>query len=225
MERINTVRKYKSNNVISRRGSKNNRKYFIFKRLLDIFGSLLGILIFFPLMLIIAILIKVEDPKGTILFKQKRVGINGEEFYMYKFRSMVSNAEKLLTLLLDKNESTGPLFKMRNDPRVTKIGNIIRKTSIDELPQLWNVLKGDMSLVGPRPALPREVEQYTEYQRQRLNVIPGLTCLWQVNGRSNLGFEEQVELDIKYIKERNIMMDLKLILKTVFVLFGSKDAF
>jgi lipopolysaccharide/colanic/teichoic acid biosynthesis glycosyltransferase len=144
---------------------------------------------------------------------------------MFKFRSMVSDAEEKLKEILKYNETSGAMFKMKNDPRVTKVGRFIRKTSIDELPQLFNVLKGDMSLVGPRPPLPREVEEYTEYDKQRLLVTPGCTGLWQVSGRSNIGFNDMVELDLKYIHNRSLFMDIKIILKTFLVLFGSKDAY
>jgi exopolysaccharide biosynthesis polyprenyl glycosylphosphotransferase len=204
----------------------NDKKgYLIAKRIMDICGALVGLICLSWLFLIVALLIKLEDPKGPVFFKQVRVGKDGKEFYMYKFRSMVTNAEELLDSLLHLNEATGAMFKMKNDPRVTKVGRFIRKTSIDELPQLWNVLKGEMSLVGPRPPLPREVAQYTEYDKQRLLVTPGCTGLWQVSGRSNLGFKEMVELDIKYINTRSIFMDLKIIVKTCLVLFGSKDAY
>ncbi|PAF18682.1 sugar transferase [Terribacillus saccharophilus] len=201
------------------------KSYIITKRFMDILLSLIGIFLLLPLFIIIGILIKVEDRKGSVIFKQERVGKNGEIFHIYKFRSMVSNAEEMLIDLLDKNEASGPLFKIKEDPRITKIGKLLRKTSIDELPQLINVLKGEMSLVGPRPALPREVNEYSMYENQRLSVLPGLTCFWQVEGRSNLGFKEQVELDIKYIQLRSFKTDIILIIKTVFVLFGSKDAY
>lgn len=202
-----------------------NAGYLFAKRVLDILASLAGILLLSPLYILVAILIKLEDPKGSIIFKQVRVGRNGKTFEMYKFRSMVSNAEELLKELLHKNETTGLMFKMKNDPRITKIGKFIRKTSIDELPQLFNVLMGDMSLVGPRPPLQREVAGYNDYHMQRLLVTPGCTGLWQVSGRSSIGFEEMVELDLKYIKERNFWMDIKLIFKTVALLLGSKDAY
>jgi exopolysaccharide biosynthesis polyprenyl glycosylphosphotransferase len=204
----------------------NDKKgYLIAKRIMDICGALIGLICLSWLFLIVALLIKLEDPKGPVFFKQIRVGKDGKEFYMYKFRSMVTNAEELLESLLHLNEVSGAMFKMKDDPRVTKIGKFIRKTSIDELPQLWNVLKGDMSLVGPRPPLPREVAQYTEYDKQRLLVTPGCTGLWQISGRSNVGFKEMVELDLQYIRNRSILLDLKIIFKTIFVLFGSKDAF
>ncbi|MFE4028336.1 sugar transferase [Priestia sp. YIM B13551] len=204
----------------------NNSKYYLaMKRSIDVIGALLGLIFLSWLFIIIAFLIKIEDPKGPILFKQKRVGKDGKEFNMYKFRSMVSNAEELLKDLLKYNEVSGAMFKMKDDPRITKVGKFIRKTSIDELPQLLNVLKGEMSLVGPRPALPREVKLYTSHDKQRLKVIPGCTGLWQVSGRSNLGFKEMVELDLRYIKDSSILFDIKIIYKTVIVLFGSKDAY
>ena len=143
---------------------------------------------------------------------------------MYKFRSMVHNAEELKENLLKQNERSGPMFKMKNDPRVTKVGKFIRKTSLDELPQLINVLKGEMSLVGPRPSLPKEVEQFKPWMLKRLSVKPGLTCYWQVYGRNNIGFEDWMNLDIKYVEERNLIIDIKLIFKTVFVLLGDKSA-
>jgi lipopolysaccharide/colanic/teichoic acid biosynthesis glycosyltransferase len=205
--------------------SKDGLFYHIGKRTADVSLSLLGILFLSPLFLLISILIKVEDRKGAVFFKQVRIGKDGKEFNMYKFRSMVNNAEDLLVDLLSKNEVTGAMFKLKEDPRVTKIGRFIRKTSIDELPQLLNVLKGEMSLVGPRPALPREVATYTAYDRQRLAVTPGCTGLWQISGRSSVGFNEMVELDLKYMKERNLLYDLKIIIKTMIVLVGSKDAF
>lgn len=201
-----------------------NKVYLFLKRLIDIVGSGLGILILMPVFLIIGILIKLEDPKGSVFFSQKRNGLNGKEFNMYKFRSMVHNAEDLLESLMSKNEMDGPVFKIKDDPRITKIGKFIRKTSLDELPQLFNVLKGDMSLVGPRPPIPREVIQYNKYQYQRLLVKPGITCYWQISGRNNIDFDEWVELDLKYIKERNLFKDIYIILMTLPVLLGDKNA-
>ncbi|MBW7650403.1 sugar transferase [Anoxybacillus sp. ST4] len=203
----------------------DKKSYLIAKRTMDIIGAMIGLISLSWLFLIVAVLIKLEDPKGPVFFKQIRVGKDGKQFYMYKFRSMVTDAEKRLKELLKYNEVSGAMFKMKNDPRVTKIGKFIRKTSIDELPQLWNVLKGEMSLVGPRPPLPREVAQYTEYDKQRLLVTPGCTGLWQVSGRSNVGFEKMVELDLQYIQSRSVLFDLKIIFRTIFLLFGSKDAF
>ncbi|MCM3670892.1 sugar transferase [Mesobacillus maritimus] len=202
-----------------------SRGYLYTKRLMDIIGSLIGISLLSLLFIVIAILIKIEDPKGPIFFTQKRVGLNGKEFKMYKFRSMVGDAEEKLKELLKYNEVSGAMFKMKEDPRITKVGKFIRKTSIDELPQLFNVLKGEMSLVGPRPPLPREVELYSDYDKQRLMVTPGCTGLWQATARNSVGFEEMVKLDLQYIEKRSILFDIKIILKTVLVLFGSKDAF
>ncbi|PEY76123.1 MULTISPECIES: sugar transferase [Bacillus cereus group] len=203
----------------------SKRGYLIIKRFMDIIGSLIGLIILTPIFCIVAIIMKIEDPKGPIIFKQVRVGKDGQEFQMYKFRSMVVNAEEKLKDLLSQNEVSGAMFKMKEDPRITKIGGFIRKTSIDELPQLINVLKGEMSLVGPRPPLLREVKEYTVYDKQRLMVTPGCTGLWQVSGRSNLSFKQMVELDLYYIINRNFIFDVKILLRTVKVLLGSKDAF
>lgn len=202
-----------------------SRTYLIIKRCIDVLGASFGLLLLFPLFLIVSLLIFLEDPRGSIFFKQVRVGKNGKEFEMYKFRSMVSNAEELLNSLMKLNEASGAMFKMKDDPRVTKIGRFIRKTSIDELPQLWNVIKGDMSLVGPRPPLKREVQLYSEYDKQRLLVTPGCTGLWQISGRSDVGFNEMVELDLEYIKNRSTIFDLKIIMKTFYVLLLSKGAY
>lgn len=202
----------------------NSIFYIVSKRIIDIIGSLAGLIFLSPLFLIVSILIKLEDPKGKVFFSQERNGKYPGTFKMYKFRSMVHNAEELLEKLKDQNEQTGPVFKMKEDPRITRVGKFIRKTSIDELPQLLNVLRGDMSLVGPRPPIPREVEQYTTYQMQRLGVKPGLTCLWQVGGRNSVDFDGWVELDIEYIQKRSLWLDIKLIIKTVFVLFGDRNA-
>ncbi|EJS74031.1 sugar transferase [Bacillus wiedmannii] len=202
-----------------------NVLYLFIKRLMDMFGALCGIVLLLPVFIIVIILIKLEDPKGPVFFKQIRIGKDGEEFGMYKFRSMVADAEERLKDLLQHNEVTGAMFKMKDDPRVTKIGKFIRKTSIDELPQLLNVLKGDMSLVGPRPPLPREVKEYTPYDKQRLLVTPGCTGLWQVTERNSVGFSEMVELDLEYIRNRNVFYDIKIILKTIKVLLGSNNAF
>lgn len=198
--------------------------YLIIKRLIDIVGSLTAIILLSPIFIIIAILIKIEDPKGTIFFSQERNGKYPKLFKMYKFRSMVHNAEELLETLKSDNEMSGPVFKMKDDPRITKVGKFIRKTSLDELPQLFNILKGDMSFVGPRPPIPREVELYTPYQLQRLSIKPGLTCYWQVSGRNNIDFDDWVELDLKYIRERNTWVDIKLILLTIPALLGDKNA-
>ena len=204
----------------------NDGKVYLFtKRLMDIIGAVCGIILLSFLFMIVGLLIKLEDPKGTVFFSQKRVGLNGKEFKMYKFRSMVFDAEERLQELLKYNEVSGAMFKMKEDPRVTRIGKFIRKTSIDELPQLFNVLKGDMSLVGPRPPLLREVKEYTSYDRQRLLVTPGCTGLWQVSGRNSLGFDEMVELDLEYIKNRTILLDLKIIFKTIKIMLLPNNAY
>lgn len=197
--------------------------YEVIKRVIDVVCSFVGVLVLSPLFVVIAIIIKFTS-KGPVFFSQKRVGRDGKEFKMYKFRSMVVNAEELKEKLAAQNEMSGPMFKMKDDPRVTKVGKFIRKTSIDELPQLWNVLKGDMSLVGPRPSLPKEVAQFEDWMYRRLEVKPGLTCYWQVSGRNNIDFEDWMKLDIKYVDERNLWIDIKLIFKTVGVLFGDKNA-
>lgn len=204
---------------------KDNYIYNLSKRIIDTVGALIGLIVLSFVFIIVAIAIKVEDPRGPIFFSQIRVGKNGKEFKMYKFRSMVTDAEERLQNLLTLNETTGAMFKMKNDPRVTKIGQLIRKTSIDELPQLWNVMRGDMSLVGPRPPLVREVAEYNENHKQRLLVKPGCTGLWQVSGRSSIGFEEMVKLDIYYIQNRNLFFDIKIIFKTIGLLVGSKNAY
>ena len=209
---------------ISKILERESKLYLFIKRSIDRICSLAGIIVLSPVFLIVAVLIKIEDPKGSIFFCQERNGQHPNTFKMYKFRSMVNNAEELLKDLQHKNEQTGPAFKMADDPRITKVGKFIRKTSLDELPQLFNILKGDMSLVGPRPPIPREVREYNSYQMQRLLVKPGLTCIWQVSGRNNIGFDEWVDMDLEYIKTRNLLLDIKLILKTVKVLFGDSNA-
>ena len=202
---------------------RSNILYEVIKRIIDIVASFTGLILLSPLILIVSMLIKLES-KGEVIFKQKRVGLNGKEFYMYKFRSMVINAEELKAELESKNEMSGPMFKIKDDPRITKVGKFIRKTSIDELPQLINVIKGDMSLVGPRPSLPKEVKKFEQWMMERLEVKPGLTCIWQISGRNNIDFEDWMKLDIKYVRERSLVLDFKLIFKTIFVLFGDKNA-
>ncbi len=204
---------------------KDERKVYKFlKRVIDVVGSLSGLILATPILLVVGILIKLES-KGPIIFSQTRVGLNGKEFKMYKLRSMVVNAEELKKKLEERNEMSGPMFKIKDDPRITRMGKIIRKTSIDELAQLINVLKGDMSLVGPRPSLPNEVSKFEPWMLERLEVKPGLTCYWQVMGRNKISFEEWMRLDIKYVRERNFWIDTKLILKTFFVLFGDENAY
>lgn len=217
----NSLRKLREDERIQ---PKEGPIYLFFKRAMDIIGSLCGIILLSPLLIIVALAIKIEDPKGSIFFSQQRCGKDNKLFPMYKFRSMVSNAEELLEELMEHNEMDGPVFKIKDDPRITGVGKFIRKTSIDELPQLFNILRGDMSIVGPRPAIPHEVAEYSHYHKQRLLVKPGLTCIWQVSGRNSIGFDEWMEMDLEYIEKRNLWMDIKLIFKTVGVLFGDEHA-
>jgi exopolysaccharide biosynthesis polyprenyl glycosylphosphotransferase len=195
------------------------------KRLVDVVGAAVLLLALSPLFLIVALLIKLND-RGPVLFWQLRVGRWGRPFWFPKFRSMVVNAEELKAKLLAQNDHGDSVtFKMKRDPRITWIGRIIRKTSIDELPQLWCVLKGDMSLVGPRPPVPQEVAKYTLTQRRRLEVSPGLTCLWQIGGRGDLPFSRQVELDIEYIESRSLWMDLRILVKTIPAVLLGRGAY
>ena len=194
------------------------------KRLIDIVGSALGLVALSPVFGITALLIKLEDG-GPIFFSQQRVGKWGKRFQMYKFRSMIVNADKVKSELMDQNEAGGVIFKMKRDPRITRVGRVIRKLSIDELPQLYNVLKGDMSLVGPRPSLPKEVAEYTLSDRRRLEAIPGLTCLWQVSGRSDINFEGQVRLDVQYLESQTFLGDIILLLKTIPAVLLGKGAY
>ncbi|PZE20877.1 sugar transferase [Paenibacillus xerothermodurans] len=194
------------------------------KRFIDILASALAIILVAPVFLMTAVAIKL-DSKGGIIYKQQRIGKNGKPFYMYKFRSMVSNADSLLTQLESHNEADGIAFKMKDDPRVTTVGRFIRKYSIDELPQLFNVLIGNMSLVGPRPPLPNEVEHYGDWEWRRLEVLPGITGLWQVSGRSDLSFNQWMHLDIYYIENWSIAFDIKILLKTIPVVLKGEGAY
>lgn len=189
------------------------RIYLFLKRVFDVLLSTLALIILSPLFLLTAIAIRI-DSKGPVIYSQQRAGKNGKPFTMYKFRSMCVDADKRLKDLQDLNEMDGPVFKISNDPRVTRVGKLIRKSSIDELPQLINIIKGDMSIVGPRPPLLNEVAQYTPEQMHRLDVKPGLTCYWQISGRSNINFDKWVQLDLQYIQERSLWTDFKIILKT-----------
>ena len=197
--------------------------YLFGKRIFDIFAALMALILLAPVFLLIGIIIKINSP-GPVLFIQKRNGFKGKAFGMYKFRSMVLDAEIRFKEVEDKNEVSGYMFKIKNDPRITKVGKIIRKTSIDELPQLINVIKGEMSIVGPRPPIGREVQKYDPWHNLRLSVKPGITGLWQISGRNALGFEDMCRLDLKYIRERGFMYDLKIIIKTVPVLLGDSRA-
>lgn len=198
--------------------------YHVVKRLFDIVASACGLILLSPLFLLLVIKIRSEDG-GPAFYSQERIGKNEKPFKMWKFRSMVVDADKMLDELEDQNEIDGAMFKIKDDPRVTKIGHVIRKYSLDELPQLWNVLIGDMSLVGPRPPLPSEVAEYTDYDKQRLTVMPGCTGLWQVTKRNEADFDEMVWLDIVYINHSGMWEDLKLIIKTVLVMIHPNGAY
>ncbi len=202
----------------------NSRSYLFLKRFFDIVLSFLALIPSVFIFVIVSFCIVIEDG-FPVFFIQKRTGKNGKVFKMFKFRSMCKNAPELHVNLLDKNEMDGPTFKMKEDPRVTKVGRFIRKTSIDELPQLINIIKGDMSIVGPRPLPTYETEQCSAYQNQRLLVKPGLTCYWQCSGRNDIPFEEWMEMDLKYIEDMSIWTDIKIILKTFVTIFGGDGAY
>lgn len=219
------IEKDKNEIFLSKEEIESKHIYFFLKRIIDVLGSCVGLLALLPLFMIVAYKIKKEDPEGPIFFSQERVGKNGKIFKMYKFRSMCIDAEEKLEHLLQHNEIDGAMFKMKEDPRVTKIGKFIRKTSIDELPQLVNVLKGQMSLVGPRPPLLREVVEYSAYDCQRLLVKPGCTGLWQVSGRNDVGFNEMVLLDIMYIRNLSLIKNVRIIMKTICIMLKPNSAY
>jgi len=199
--------------------------YRLSKRLFDIVVAAILLILLIPFFLTVALLIRL-DSKGPFLFYQQRVGKQGKLFKMWKFRSMYADAEERLKELKKNNEMKGGvLFKMKQDPRITRVGRFIRKLSIDELPQLWNVLKGEMSLVGPRPPLPNEVAQYTPYQYQRLMIKPGITCIWQISGRSKIPFEQQVEMDLEYIEKQSFWLDIVILLKTIPAVLKANGAY
>lgn len=194
---------------------RSHRHYWVLRRAQDIVFSLLALILLAPLALLISLAIVLDSPGDGAIFRQRRVGRDGKLFWLYKFRTMCPDAEEQLNELLNQNQMDGPVFKIKGDPRITRMGRFLRKTSLDELPQLLNVLRGDMSIVGPRPALPREVELYSDYQRQRLYVTPGLSCYWQIAPhRNEMSFDEWVALDLKYIQERSFWVDWKIIFKT-----------
>lgn len=195
---------------------RSHRRYWVLRRTQDIVFSLLALILLAPLALLISLAIVLDSPGDGAIFRQRRVGRGGKLFWLYKFRTMCPDAEEQLNELLSQNQMDGPVFKIKGDPRITRVGHFLRKTSLDELPQLLNVLRGDMSIVGPRPALPREVELYNDYQRQRLYVTPGLSCYWQIAPhRNEMSFDEWVALDLKYIQERSFWVDWKIIFLTV----------
>lgn len=194
------------------------------KRALDVVGSLVGIILLSPILLLLAIAVRLTS-EGPSIFVQERCGLGGRKFKFYKFRTMVIDAERRRAELEHLNEMSGPAFKMKRDPRITRLGVTLRKLSLDELPQLWNVLKGDMSLVGPRPPLPSEVMCYTPRQAQRLSVVPGITGLWQVSGRNSIAdFDQWIELDLKYARTQSFWLDVKILLKTVLIVVLARGA-
>lgn len=199
--------------------------YDFLKRIFDFLFSLIAIILFSPIFLVISIMIKIDDPKGTVIYVSDRVGKDGKIFKFYKFRSMCTDADIKYSDLLCTNETGGPTFKMKDDPRVTRVGKFIRKTSLDELPQLFNIIKGDMSFIGPRPPMLREVESYPDYPMERLSVLGGLSCYWQIMGRSSIGFKGMIELDLKYIKERSIITDVKILFLTIPAVFKGDGAY
>ena len=199
------------------------RRIPFWKRAMDIVGAIVGLIIFSPLMLTVAIAIKLTS-KGPVIFKQKRAGLGGKPFTFYKFRSMVLDAENKKKGLMKFNFRTGPVFKMTDDPRITSVGKFIRKWSFDELPQFYNVLKGDMSLVGPRPPTLDEVPQYDNWQNRRLEVKPGITCLWQISARHKSDFDNWVRLDIEYVRKQSLLLDLKILILTLPAVLSRKGA-
>ena len=225
---INTVHSTNINlletKVLDYLSEKRKRGYLLLKRFFDVFLSVLGLIVLSPLLLIVTAVIKLDSP-GKAIYIQERVGKDGKKFKMYKFRSMCVDAEKKQDELQALNEVDGPVFKIAKDPRVTRVGKFIRKCSIDELPQLFNIIKGEMSIVGPRPPLPKEVEQYTPYQKLRLRVSPGLTCYWQISGRSDMTFDKWIQLDLMYITSRNLWVDFCIVLKTIPAVLGHKGAY
>jgi lipopolysaccharide/colanic/teichoic acid biosynthesis glycosyltransferase len=198
--------------------------YEVCKRCLDVLLALLGLVLLIPIFPLIALMIKLDTP-GPVLYKQDRVGKGGRLFKFYKFRSMHDRADERVAELEAMNEQSGPVFKIRSDPRVTCVGGFLRRSSLDEIPQILNVLKGDMSVVGPRPPLPKEVERYLPWQRRRLDVKPGITCLWQVSGRSQISFDEWMRLDLEYLRTRSLRTDILIVLKTIPAVIARKGAY
>ena len=210
------VEREKINTVLEFIAMKNKKWYWIKKRVLSLLFAVIAIIVLAIPMLIIALLVWLDDPKVSPIYCQTRIGRHGKPFTLYKFRTMVHKAHEMKMDIYEHNEMDGPVFKIKDDPRITKIGKFLRKTSLDELPQFFNVILGDMVVIGPRPPLPEEVEQYTEYHKLRLIVTPGITCLWQVQPKRNeLSFDEWVDLDIHYIMHRSMLMDIKIVFQTI----------
>jgi lipopolysaccharide/colanic/teichoic acid biosynthesis glycosyltransferase len=218
--KLSQERKKLRDKKIAAAQSKNHKFYWIFKRFCDLLLASLALVVLSPMFLIISLAIIIDDPHGSPIYESVRIGRHGKEFIMYKFRTMVVDADKMKDELLEKNQMDGPVFKIKDDPRITKVGKILRRISFDEFPQLINIIKGDMTIVGPRPLLPSEVEKYDEIHRMRLMVTPGLTCDWQVQPEKNdIPFEDWVDLDLDYIGKRSVWKDIKLIFRTVVMMF------
>jgi exopolysaccharide biosynthesis polyprenyl glycosylphosphotransferase len=210
--------------VIELQAARESCLYRVFKRVTDFIVALFLLTLFLPIIPVVALLIRLDSP-GPIFFKQKRIGKNGRIFSFYKFRSMVNGAENVIGALRPLSGVDGPVFKIKDDPRITHVGRFLRRSSLDELPQLINVLRGEMSIVGPRPNLPSEVTQYLPWQKRRLDVTPGITCFWQIAGRSHIGFQEWMRLDLEYVRKRSYVTDLKIMLKTVPAVIARKGAY
>ncbi len=210
--------------IVELKMARENRIYHSLKRATDIVVALFLLTLFLPMIPVVTMLIKLDSP-GPIFFRQKRVGKNGRIFNFYKFRSMVSGAESGIGALRPLSGVDGPVFKIKDDPRITRVGRFLRRSSLDELPQLLNVIRGEMSIVGPRPNLPSEVSQYLPWQKRRLDVTPGITCFWQIAGRSHIGFQEWMRLDLEYVRKRSYITDLKIMFKTVPAVIARKGAY
>jgi exopolysaccharide biosynthesis polyprenyl glycosylphosphotransferase len=198
--------------------------YVLCKRCFDIVASILILILLMPIIPLIALMIRLDSP-GPVFYRQDRVGEGGRIFKFLKFRSMYHGADQRLSELAARNEQSGPVFKIRSDPRITSVGRFLRRSSLDEIPQIFNVLNGDMSIVGPRPPLPSEVERYLPWQRRRLEVKPGITCLWQISGRSQISFDEWMRLDMEYLKTRSFQTDLLIFLKTIPAVIARRGAY
>ena len=194
------------------------------KRAFDLIVGSVILVLLLPIIPLIALMIRLDSP-GPVFYRQRRVGRGGREFDFYKFRSMYADADRRLEALRELNDTDGPVFKMRDDPRVTSVGRFLRRSSLDEIPQIFNVLRGDMSIVGPRPPLPREVERYRPWHRRRLEVKPGITCLWQISGRSHIGFEEWMRLDMEYLRTRSVLTDLRIFVLTLPAVIARRGAY
>lgn len=210
--------------IIELGANRESRVYRVLKRGTDLAVSITLLTLFLPIIPVVAVLIRLDSP-GPVFFRQKRVGKNGKTFDFYKFRSMVPGAEGVIDTLRPLSNADGPVFKIKDDPRITRVGRFLRRSSLDELPQLINVLRGEMSIVGPRPNLPSEVSQYLPWQRRRLDVTPGITCFWQIAGRSHIGFQEWMRLDLEYVRARSYVTDIKIMFKTIPAVIARKGAY